>query len=126
MNKLVTLDSLTALANAEVTKALVESSDFGAQYAALKEAIDTLTALKKELDGKVGEVIAPMYAEDGTTTISNDKYNFTYCAPTTSLTVDTAKLKKDFPEVYKQCVKTSSRSASLRVTEKKISGDDNA
>ena len=126
MNKLVTLDSLTALANVEVTRALVESSDFAAQYGALKEAIEALTALKKELDGKVGEVLAPMYAEDGTTTISNEKYNFTYCAPTTSLTVDTAKLKKEFPDVYKQCVKTTSRSASLRVTEKKISGDDNA
>ena len=126
MNKLVTLDSLTALANVEVTKALVESSDFATQYGALKEAIEALTALKKELDGKVGEVLAPMYAEDGTTTISNEKYNFTYCAPTTSLTVDTAKLKKEFPDVYKQCVKTTSRSASLRVTEKKISGDDNA
>ena len=126
MNKLITIETISALSNVEVTRELVESSNFGAEYAMLKDTIDALTALKKEIDSKVGEVIAPIYAEDGTSTISNDKYNFTYCAPTTSLTVDTSKLKKEFPEVYKQCVKTSSRSASIRVTEKKVLGDDNA
>lgn len=126
MDKLITIDKLDALAKTEITKDLVETSDFGHQYALLKEAIDYLTGLKKEIDSHVGEVIAPLYMEDGTTTISNDKYSFTYCAPTTSLTVDTAKLKKEFPDVYKQCVKTTSRNASLRVTEKKIGGNDNA
>lgn len=119
MNDLVTIKNLSALADLPVTRELVESNDFGAQYAALKEAIDALTAAKKAIDGKVSEVIAPLYEEDGTTTISNEKYNFTYCAATTSLTVDSAKLKKEFPDVYKQCVKTSQRAASLRVTEKK-------
>ena len=126
MNKLIPIETVSSLANIEITKDLVESSNFGVDYAMLKETIDILTALKKSIDNKVGEVIAPIYAEDGTATISNDKLSFTYCAPTTSLTVDTSKLKKEFPEVYKQCVKTSSRSASIRVTEKKTVGEDNA
>ena len=119
MNNLITIKNLSALADIPVTRELIESSDFGTQYAALKEAIDALTAAKKSIDSKVSDIIAPLYAEDGTTTISNDKYNFTYCAATTSLTVDSAKLKKEFPDIYKQCVKTSPRAASLRATEKK-------
>ena len=120
MNELVNLKDVSALANVEVTKELVESTDFSENYLALKAAIKMLSDLKSDLDSKIGEVIVPMYQEDGTVTISSEKLNFTYCAPTTSLTVDSAKLKKDFTDVYRQCVKTQNRSASIRVTEKKI------
>lgn len=125
MNKLVTVENTSALENVEVTQALIESNDFADQYLALKAAIDYLTNVKKNLDSKISSVISPLYEADGTTTVCNDKLNFTYCAATTSLTVDSAKLKKDFPDIYKQCVKTQQRNASLRVTEKK-SGEDNA
>ena len=126
MNELITIEQLNKLSTEELTQALVESADFGEKYAALKEMIDTLAAIKKAIDAKVGELIVPLYNADGTSTISNAKYNFTYVAPTTSLTVDSAKLKKEFPDVYKQCVKTQNRSASLRVTEKKIEDGANA
>ena len=120
MNELVNLKDVSALANVEVTKELVESANFSEDYLALKAAIKMLSDLKSDLDSKISSVIVPMYENDGTTTVSSEKLNFTYCAPTTSLTVDSAKLKKDFPDVYKQCVKTQNRNASLRVTEKKI------
>ncbi len=120
MNDLTIINKVTALAEKPITKEIIESDDFAEKYASLKEILDNLTAIKKTIEEKIGEVVVPLYAEDGTTTVGNSKYNFTYVAPTTSLTVDSAKLKKEFPDVYKQCVKTSQRKASLRITEKKV------
>ena len=125
MNKLITVKEAEALSNVEVTKALVESPDFAAQYALLKETYEALKAVKETVDGKIRDMIAPMYEEDGTSKVSNTRYNYTYVAPTTSATVDTDKLKKEFPEVYKQCIKTNSRKATVKVTEVKTVGDKN-
>ena len=119
MNNLITAKTITALEKIEVTKALVESDDFAAQYEALKVTLDQLDSLKKNIDSKIADIIAQMYNKDGTTTVSNGKYNYTYCSATSSLGVDSAKLKEQFPDVYKQCTKISTRKASLRVTEKK-------
>ena len=118
-NELVTVSDLSALGNLEITKELVESEDFASEYEALKAAIDVLTNAKKAIEGKIKDIIEPLYEEDGTSTLVNPKYNFTYVSATTRLTVDSAKLKKDFPDVYKQCVKTSVAAASMRVTERK-------
>jgi predicted phage-related endonuclease len=124
-NKLVTIDTLAALSNVEVTKEVIESEDFSANYEALNAAIKQLSAAKDAINKKISEVIQPMYAKDGTTTLVSNKYNFTYCAPTTSLNVDSTKLKKEYPDVYNKCVKVSNRAGSLRVTERK-DGEDNA
>ncbi len=124
-NELLVLgDTVNTLSTVEVTRELIESGKLTPAYEQLKAAIDELSNLKKVLDGKIRDTITPLYENDGTTTLTDDVYNYTLVAATTSLTVDTAKLKKEFPDVYKQCVKTSQRAASLRVTKK--SGEDDA
>lgn len=118
MNDLITVKDINNLQQVEVTKEVLQTNDFSEQYLALKRTIDQLKAVKESIDAKISDVIIPLNAEDGTTTISSDKLNFTYCAPTTSMTVDGTKLKKEFPDVYKQCIKSSQRKASLRITER--------
>lgn len=126
MNDLITVKDINNLQQVEVTKEVLQANDFSEQYLALKRTIDQLKAVKESIDAKISDVIIPLNAEDGTTTISSDKLNFTYCAPTTSMTVDGNKLKKEFPDVYKQCIKTSQRKASLRITERASeSGEEN-
>ena len=119
MNELITLESLNALTETEITKAVVESDDFSAQYAALKDLMSKLDGVKKKLDGKIKEVAQDVFQKEGITTIRSNKYNFTYCAPSTSLSVDSAKLKKEYPDVYTACAKVTNRESSLRVTERK-------
>ena len=116
---LVALQTILSLKDIELTKEVVESEDFAAKYGDLKEIIAILSDVKKTLEDKVKDVIEPMYAMDGTNSIVNKKYNFSYVAPTVRVTVDSAKLKKDFPDVYKECIKTSSVAATMRVTERK-------
>ena len=45
----------------------------------------------------------------------NDYIAITYVAPTTRNTVDSAKLKEEFTDVYNQCLKTSDVKASVRI-----------
>lgn len=126
MNDLITVKDINDLQQVEVTKELLQTNDFSEQYLVLKRTIEQLKAVKESIDAKISDVIIPLNAEDGTTTISSDKLNFTYCAPTTSMSVDGTKLKKEFPDVYKQCIKSSQRKASLRITERASeSGEEN-
>lgn len=119
-NELIVLqESANLLANVEITQELIESGKLTPAYEQLQKVIKELGDLKKDIDGKIRGVIQTMYENDGTTTLTDGQNKYTYVAPTTSLTVDTAKLKKEYPEVYKACVKTSDRAASLRVTQNK-------
>lgn len=124
MNDLIISREISDLQKVEITKDLLETSDFSEHYLALKKTIDDLEKVKKDIDSKISQVIIPLNALDGTVSISSDKLNFTYCAPTTSMAVDSAKLKKDFPEVYKQCLKTTEKKGSLRITERKSSSGE--
>ena len=45
----------------------------------------------------------------------NDYISITYVAPTTRNTVDSAKLKSQFEDVYNQCIKTSNVKSSIRI-----------
>lgn len=126
MNDLITVKDINNLQQVEVTKELLQTNDFSESYLLLKRTIDQLKAVKESIDAKISDVIVPLNAEDGTTTISSDKLNFTYCAPTTQMSVDSGKLKKDFPEIYKACIKSIQKKGSLRVTERKVdSGEEN-
>lgn len=46
----------------------------------------------------------------------DENVKFTYVAPTTRTTIDTAKLKKDLPDVAVMYSKTSNVSASVKIT----------
>jgi len=48
----------------------------------------------------------------------NDVISITYVAPTTRASVDSKKLKEQYPDVYEKCAKTSNVKASLRVSRK--------
>lgn len=54
----------------------------------------------------------------GVKSFENDVVKFTYVAPTTKTSIDSAKLKKDHPDIAKQYSKTSPVSASVRISVK--------
>lgn len=118
-NKLVTMNDMMALKEATITTELVKTEDFAAKYEILTAAIEQLTAVKKAIDGNIKDLIGEQYEKDGTSKIENNKFNFSYVAPTVRLTVDSAKLKSEYPDVYNSCIKSGSVAASLKVTKKK-------
>ncbi len=56
---------------------------------------------------------------NGVTSFENEKIKLTYIAPTTRTAIDSARLKKDLPEVAEKYTKTSNIKANLRITLKK-------
>lgn len=54
----------------------------------------------------------------GVKKFENAQVAFTYVAPTTKTSIDSAKLKKKYPAIAEECSKVSNVSASVRITVK--------
>lgn len=83
------------------------------------QKISDLMKQKKQMDDlekQLKEQLVKAMEAYGVKSFETDLIKMTYVAPTTRTTVDSAKLKKFYPEEYEACVKTSNVSASVRVT----------
>lgn len=83
-----------------------------------------LVALQAQIKAQEEEVkrfrerMAQAMAERGIVTYDGEHVRLSYIAAHTTDRVDTAKLKSEYPEVYKECIKTTQTKASIRVTVK--------
>lgn len=80
----------------------------------------TLKALKAQQD-KIKNYILEKMQEQGIKSVKNDFFSLTYVAPQEKVVVDSKKLKDNYPEVYKECLKLSQVKPQVRI---KIMGDD--
>lgn len=82
------------------------------------QKIADLVRVKKELEAQEKnlklELVKAMEAFN-VKVFENDLIKMVYVAPTTRATIDSARLKKDHPDIVKQYTKTSDVSASVRV-----------
>ena len=84
-------------------------------------AITDITVQKKQLEEQeklMKKKLQEAMEQYGVKSFENDYVKFLYVAPTTRTTIDSAKLKKDHPEIAEQYSKTSNVSASVRITVK--------
>ena len=80
-------------------------------------------AKKKEAEAQIAEIkdaILKAMEQNGVKTFESDFIKITYVAPSTRATIDSAKLKKELPEVAEKYTKTSETKASLRITIKEV------
>lgn len=81
--------------------------------------ITSLIQMKKDLDEQEGMLKATLVKAMeayGVKAFETDLIKLVYVAPTTRSTIDSARLKKDHPELAEQYTKTSDVAASVRVT----------
>lgn len=81
--------------------------------------ITSLIALKKQLDEQEKQLkqkLVEAMEIYGVKAFENDLIKMVYVAPTTRSTIDSARLKKDHPDIVKEYSKTSNVSASVRVS----------
>lgn len=81
--------------------------------------ITSLMTLKKQLDDQEKELkqkLVEAMEIYGVKSFENDMIKMTYVAPTTRSSIDSARLKKDHPDLAEQYTKTSPVSASVRVS----------
>lgn len=84
----------------------------------IQKMVDLLK-LKKQLDEQekqLKKVLVENMEVYGVKSFENDFIKMVYVAPTTRSTIDSAKLKTDYPEIAERYSKTSNVSASVRVT----------
>ena len=81
--------------------------------------ITDLIQMKKQLDEQEKELKATLVKameNYGVKSFENDIIRMTYVAPTTRSTIDSARLKKDHPDIVAEYTKVSDVAASVRVT----------
>lgn len=85
----------------------------------IQQELKSLDDRKKELEkseSELKEMLIQKMEETGVKSIDNDYFKITYVAPTTQERIDTARIKKELPEIAEQYVKTSAIKASVRIT----------
>ena len=98
-----------------------EETELQVMESAVPDAIRMITEItlqKKKLDEQekiMKKKLQEAMEKFGVKKFENDKVIFTYTAPTTRTTIDSDKLKKEHPDIAKECSKTSTVSASVRI-----------
>jgi RecB family exonuclease len=85
----------------------------------LEAYIEHCDLQKKQAEEKAKELRAMLLDEmekQGVKTFENDRIRLTYIAPQTRSTIDSARLKKDLPEIAEKYQKQTSVKASLKIT----------
>jgi hypothetical protein len=88
---------------------------------AILKAITDICVQKKALEEQekqMRKMLQEAMEQYGVKSFENDKVKFVYVAPTTRTTIDSAKLKKEHPDIVEQYSKTSNVSASVKITVK--------
>lgn len=86
---------------------------------AAEQIIAEAEAEKKAAEDRIAEIKAALMAEmekRALKTFETDRLKITYVLPSTRTTIDSARLKKERPEIAVEYSKTSQTSASVRIT----------
>jgi len=108
----------------EVSELPAEASSMLARLSVIEAAIVEVESQAAESKKLKENLVKELYAAMEKHSVSKwetDNIVVTRVAPTSSVGVDTAKFKKDFPDIYAKCTKTTNKSGFLKI---KIKEDD--
>ena len=118
-------DKIENLLNAEREGRLISDVDLGVSEEELvdleelmeeiKTKEDELKLMKEKLD-KVKEILYGTMEKEGIKTVDRGNLKITYVAPTSRTSVDSKKLEKEEPEIFKKYVKTTNVAGSIKIT----------
>ena len=101
------------------TQELTVSNTQLAELVEVESLIKQIEEQKKAAEAQAAELRAALMQAmeaNGVTSFENENIKITYVAPTTRTAIDSAKLKKELPEIAEKYTKTSNVKASLRIT----------
>lgn len=100
----------------ETTLAAFKSEQFAIiqNMISLLEQKKTLEAREKEMK----EQLKVAMERHSIKAFKTDEISIAYVAETTATSIDSAKVKKKYPQIYEECQKTSKRSAYVKITVK--------
>ena len=118
-------DKIENLLNAEREGRVISDVDLGVseeELEDLQELLEEIDKKKEELnvmEGKVKKIKNILYGtmkKNGVKTVDRNKLKITYVAPSTRTSVDSKKLQKEEPEIYKKYVETTTVAGSIKIT----------
>lgn len=114
------------LVGVEITKELISSPEFAEMYEVLANTLAYCENLKKTVDAGIKAKAEENYMATGEQSIVSSGYRYTYIPETVRETLNTKAFKADHPDMYKEYVKVSSVSPTLRVTKIEKKGESDA
>lgn len=114
--ELIVAEPLKELSTIDINSTTIVSENFSKSYEWLVQKTKQLEEFKKMIDEKIKAVIQDEFMNTGNQSIKGTDYNFAFVPANIRESIDTKRLKKEQPDVYKQYVRTSSVKSSLRVT----------
>ena len=118
-------DKIENLLNAEREGRLISDVDLGVSEEELEELEELMEDIKskeeelKLLKDKVDSVKKILYdtmGKEGVKTVDRGKLKITYVAPSNRTSIDSKKLEKEEPEIYKKYVKTTTVEGNIKIT----------
>ena len=98
---------------------LISSADFINFYSKLVEIKDKATKVKEKIDSKVKSVLQEEYQETGNQAVDTEFGRIIFVPESVKVSLDSTKLKEEYPDVYTSCCKVSQIAPSIRDTKKK-------
>ena len=118
-------DKIENLLNAEREGRLISDVDLGVseeELEDLEELMEDIKSKEEELKlltekaDKVKEVLYDTMGKEGVKTVDRGKLKITYVAPSNRTSIDSKKLEKEEPEIYKKYVNTTTVEGSIKIT----------
>ena len=118
-------DKIENLLNAEREGRLISDVDLGVSEEELEDLEELMVDIKskeeelkllKEKVDKVKEVLYDTMGKEGVKTVDRGKLKITYVAPSNRTSIDSKKLEKEEPEIYKKYVKTTTVEGNIKIT----------
>ena len=118
-------EKIENLLNAEREGRLISDVDLGVSEEELEELEELMQEIKikedelnlmKEKVDSVKKVLYDTMGKEGVKTVDRNKLKITYVAPSSRTSVDSKKLEKEEPEIYKKYVKTTTVAGSIKIT----------
>lgn len=91
---------------------------FETQYMTVFEQIKGIVETKKAMEAREKELkdkLREAMEAHGIKSIDNQLVKITYIAPTTAVSIDSAKLKKRYPAIAEECSKSSPKAGYIKI-----------
>ena len=118
-------DKIENLLNAEREGRLISDVDLGVSEEELEDLTELMEDIKskeeelkllKEKVDKVKGILYDTMGKEGVKTVDRGKLKITYVAPSNRTSVDSKKLEKEEPDIFKKYVKTTTVAGSIKIT----------
>ena len=118
-------EKIENLLKAEREGRLISDVDLGVSEEELEDLTELMEEIKakedelklmKEKADKVKEILYGTMEKEGVKTVDRGNLKITYVAPSCRTSVDSKKLEKEEPEIYKKYVKTTTVAGSIKIT----------